>query len=95
LREFGILLQEMPLGCNEAAARIRIDRSRQPLLFWWFDRGYRQDLWSLGWMDGKRLPTGAITWRTSLIEIGGMTRHGCPESEHHISPAASQTLAAR
>ena len=33
LRDFGILLQEMPLGCNAPVARIRVDRSRQALLF--------------------------------------------------------------
>jgi hypothetical protein len=82
LREFGILLQEMPLGCNALAARIRIDRSRQPLLFWWFGRGYRQALRSLG-LDGWQ---ATADWSDLVADFSNWNRRNtssrfCPELE--------------
>ena len=67
---FGILLQEMPLGCNEAAARIKIDRSRQPLLFEFSIAVYRSGPWGawVGWLGRETIDR----WRTSLR----------PESRH-------------
>src|SRR4051812_29469899 len=95
LRYFGILLQEMPLGCNAAAARIRVDRYRQPLLFTEQIADFGRSLGRLGWMVGKRLPR-SITWRTSLANRW-KSRHALSGTRTCTSklPLHRQTRAAR
>ena len=79
LRIFGILLQEMQLGCNAAAARIRIDRFRQPRVYRRLVGGYRQTLRS-SWLELLRQAAAETTDQVadSSDRNGRIARHGFP-----------------